>query len=409
MLQLRRLIAGFALLLALPAATLAPSGCALDDCARPAACCASCEATRVRRASCACAPDEVSALECPKRSACALSHYVGDHAAACCRGSCASAESYEEASGRCPEQDAYLHECTVESACFQAYRARLLGTLYLPWQAEASGSGTPLTAIWAPSEGEAWAVGLQGRVLRLGAGAWQAIEVPTTEHLTAVWGSAADDVWAVGWNGTLLHFDGERWLLHPTPTTAHLLGVWGRSATEIWAVGAAGTLLRFGGAVWEAQPLPTQALLTTVRGGPTGDLWVAGEGGTVLRGDGEQWVLEPTPLRVPLTALWTGKGGDEVWAVGRSATLLRRQEGGWQRVEGPLPGLVADLAAVWGDGAATWAVGDQGVVLRHDGARWQLVTYFAGAAPVDLLGLWGVGRRLWAVGTGGTILRYDSP
>jgi hypothetical protein len=106
MLQLRRLIAGFALLLALlAAAALAPSGCALDDCARPAACCASCEATRVRRASCACAPDEVSALECPKRSACALSHYVGDHAAACCRGSCASAESYEEASGRCPEQD----------------------------------------------------------------------------------------------------------------------------------------------------------------------------------------------------------------------------------------------------------------------------------------------------------------
>ena len=129
MLQRCCVIAGLVHLCALSAATLAPSGCAIDDCARLALCCASCEAPRARRTSCACAADEVSALECPKRSACALSHYVGDEAAVCCRGSCASAESYDEASGRCPDQDAYLHECTVESACFQAYRARRLGTL----------------------------------------------------------------------------------------------------------------------------------------------------------------------------------------------------------------------------------------------------------------------------------------
>jgi hypothetical protein len=175
------------LLVVLPATGLGSAGCSIgcDD----LLCCRSCTDESPRRA-CRCDDDETAAQLCPKRSACALALYVGDRPATCCPDSCTATEIYTEDQGRCAAEDRYLHECTIESACYQTYLATRLGTTFVPWREEASGSGALLSGIWAATPDDVWAVGLNGTILHREAGGWTSFESPTSENLQTVWGAA---------------------------------------------------------------------------------------------------------------------------------------------------------------------------------------------------------------------------
>ncbi|MBW2735833.1 MAG: hypothetical protein JRH20_25895 [Deltaproteobacteria bacterium] len=383
--------------------TLVSAGCR-EDCLLVASCCTSCDdATATERCG-ECSAEETPAYLCPKRSACALAHYIGEGPALCCEGSCGSIIGYEAGEAICRGEDVYLHECAVESDCFQIHRALAFGTLYLPFHEESSGSGMPLSALWG-AEDQVWAVGAQGRVLRREAGLWRAEDAGCSEHLTAVWASS-DDVWVVGYSGTVLHYTGARWGKVEVPTSALLTGIWGRSATEIWIVGEAGTILRFDGMSWQAEESSVSATITAIHGTDAQVVAVGPEGLVLRRVDGRWQRDREVGSEALLTSVFVDEVQGRVWACGLAGTLLERTpEGRWIQRELPLN---AALTAVWHDGEQLWVVGYGGTILRGvNDAPLEVVSYFTAAGAADLLTIYGGPRALFVAGARGAVLRYD--
>ena len=381
------------------------TGCSLGDCLGKVACCRSCEATEVRQA-CECEADEQPAFQCPRRSACALAHYVGDGPASCCRGGCDALETYEQQDGRCEDDHRYLHECAHESDCFQVFHAKAAGAVYVPWKQQVPATKAMFQAVWGADSEDVWVVGLLGQILHLEGQGWQTVTSPSSENLQGVWGSSADDIWAVGWNGTILHYDGSQWSSFDSPTDEHLLGVWGRDADHVWAVGTSSTVLRYDGGEWKLDSidqLTAGETLRTVVGDPDNTVWVAGHDGVVLSYDGERWARLEAPDKL-LSGLWFD--GEQLWVVGEGGTLSRRRDGKWEAQDLPVQ---ADLTAIRQGAGGLWAVGERGIILRLEDEQWKVTSYYAPDPPADLLALWGDAQAVWAVGTDGAVLAYEQP
>lgn len=377
------------------------AGCLTSDCDE-VVCCRSCDEDQVRSA-CECGEGEQPVYLCPKRSACALAYHVGEGPATCCKGSCQAESAYEAEDGRCAADERYLHECAVESPCFQGIVARRSGTTFLPWREEAPRSGTPLFGIWASGPNDVWAVGMFGTILRRDEAGWTTQESPTSENLSGIWGSGPRDIWAVGGGGAVVHFDGTSWSAAKSATSEPLSAVWGTDKDQVWAVGRSGTIVRWDGKTWalEASAAAEGAPLTDVAGRSEGDVWATGADGVVLHRRSGKWVREETPTRALVASVWAT--ADEVWIAGSNGLLLTRTRDGWAGTPSLFP---VHLAGLWGKGREVWAVGENGIVLRRLGAEWQRISYFA-SYPYDLRAVWGVDGRVWAVSLEGAILGYD--
>ncbi|HWJ56258.1 MAG TPA: hypothetical protein VNR90_08555 [Vicinamibacterales bacterium] len=151
-----------------------------------------------------------------------------------------------------------------------------------------------------------------------------------------------------------------------------------------------------------AEALPAGASLRGVWIGPAGEVWVAGNGGFVgrrLAGSADAWSFcRPGPTG-GLHAIW-GAAGDDVWAVGDGATILRWNGSTWATVTGagaPAPGTLRD---VWGDATSVWVVGDAGVVRRFDGTAWHVAD---ADARYTLSGVWGSPSGVLRVVGGGPL------
>jgi hypothetical protein len=70
----------------------------------------------------------------------------------------------------------------------------------------ASGTTTPLRAVFGTSDTQVYAVGDNGTILRYDGTSWSAMTSNTTRHLYGVWGLASGEIYAVGQNGTILHY-----------------------------------------------------------------------------------------------------------------------------------------------------------------------------------------------------------
>lgn len=110
-----------------------------------------------------------------------------------------------------------------------------------------------LTGVWAASDTEAWAVGIDGTILhdRDARSVWELVAgVPTGEQLNAVTGSSPSDVWAVGNAGVVLHFDGTTWsrlkLAGLGARRPDLYTVWSPRPGQVW-IGGLGVVLTLGG------------------------------------------------------------------------------------------------------------------------------------------------------------------
>ncbi len=382
---------------------LVSGGCLVDECALPARCCRSCDQPTARVACESCDADETPAYLCPARSTCALSAFVGQGPALCCPEGC-EAVATRERPQRCEAEERYLHECAIDSHCFQAHQARVAGTVYVPLRVEAAGGSEPLLALWGVvspgDEPEVWAVGLRGRILRRAAGSWSREQTPTSEPLTGIWGTAADGLWAVGGSGTILRRDASGWRRVSTPTTAYLHAIWGRADDAIWAVGAEGTALRYDGSSWTREATPTHAQLEDLHGDAE-MLWAVGGEGTVLERRSEGWRRVSTPILRGWHAVQVDAAG-AVWIAGDEGALLERRGPDWRGVTLSTAIAITDLGATEG---ALWAVGLSGLVLQRAADSWQQVSYFSAMnAPQDLYGLWGEGSALFVAGSAGTVL-----
>jgi len=75
------------------------------------------------------------------------------------------------------------------------------------------------------SDGEGWAVGDNGTILRWDGSAWNSVASGTTENLNGVHCVSSNDCWAVGDNGTILRWDGSAWNNVASGTTYDLFSV----------------------------------------------------------------------------------------------------------------------------------------------------------------------------------------
>ena len=127
----------------------------------------------------------------------------------------------------------------------------------------------PVHALWGLRRESLWAVGWMGLILHFNGEIWQRVRggqidgegrygsTPENTPLFAIDGAASSEAWAVGDNGRILRLDGDDWVPENSGTRAHLRCVRCLGDGRVLAGGADGTLLmRSEDGTWEKVPSP---------------------------------------------------------------------------------------------------------------------------------------------------------
>jgi len=255
------------------------------------------------------------------------------------------------------------------------------------WRAESSGTDIDLHDVWGTAANNVFAVGgkygfntgaYYGVILHYDGTAWSNQLMPSAV-LDAVWGSSPTDVYVVGSRGTtlLLHYDGATWAEPAGALSPQVLRIWGLSPSDIYAVGSQDTIWHYDGNRWTGQKVAwsgTPGLnfssLSSAWGSAATNIFAVGtrsvcslqpcEHAVVARYcGGGSWTGEEL-REVGFNAVW-GSSANDIYVVGDSGMIFRRDGTGWVRQ----PRLTAQaLSDVWGtpDGVL-FAVGG-GVILR---------------------------------------------
>jgi hypothetical protein len=153
-----------------------------------------------------------------------------------------------------------------------------------------------LSAIWAFSPDLAYAVGLNGTIVRWDGTRWSLQEGGLPESIQAMWGDADDDVWACGTSGLILDWDGHGWSEVASGTTTDLDSLWGSGPDDVWFVGSAGTVRHFDGHTVSRVANASSASLQVWGTGPD-DVWMYGSQGrpALLHWNGHTLADMPIP------------------------------------------------------------------------------------------------------------------
>jgi photosystem II stability/assembly factor-like uncharacterized protein len=260
-----------------------------------------------------------------------------------------------------------------------------------------------LDGVWCSPNGDVFAVGDGGTILRYNGTYWSPMTSGTTEHLHGVWGNSAGDVFAVGDNGTILRYNGTYWSPMTSSTDRNLYAVWGSSSDNVFAVGESGTILRYNGISWS---LPMNSGVTErlcgVWGSSSDNVFAVGEGGIILRYAGISWNSVNSSITEDLHGVWGSSSGD-IFATGDGGTVLRFNGSNWSAIPS---GATDNLHSIWGSSANNiFVVGEDGTILHYNGTSWSPMTSNTNS---NLNSIWGNSPgSIFAVGEDGAILRYN--
>jgi hypothetical protein len=200
-----------------------------------------------------------------------------------------------------------------------------------------------LLDVWMLSAADAFAVGQNGRVLRLQGGAWlDYTPNSVSDSLNAVWGPDPDHVYIVGSNSRSLIWNGTQWKLLTIDAfrNNNYHSIHGSSPTDFY-VGA------------EFLGLPTGSSAPALHAG-----------GLVYHWDGAEWTI---PYQDPIhdvLGVWRASS-DDVFACGDASTILVGSSAGFTRLS-DLANLPFYVRSVWGSSPTNvFAVGDNGTVARY--------------------------------------------
>ncbi len=307
-----------------------------------------------------------------------------------------------------------------------------------------------ISAVWAASAAEVWAVGQNGVVWQYPArtpqptknNGWEFVPSGTKEHLNALWGSGATDIWAVGDKGTILHWNGLVWSAwgNPDEKKRSLRGIWGSAADHVWAVGDEGAILKWDGTDWSAMDFPDKhgASLFGIWGSDAEHVWAVGwaagrddEPGVqiILRWNGSQWTEDYSAPAEKLFAyrIW-GSGPTDIWAVGGfysdgasavSNVILHSDGSGWMPSP-DAPHVKTSFDGICGSGPGDiWMVGGDLAILNPENGESpesQAILHRvnnkwlseSSNTSEPLVNCWAVSEKnAWAVSNKGTLLHRD--
>ncbi len=328
----------------------------------------------------------------------------------------------------------------------------------------------PLFDVANAPNGDAWAVGDGGRVVRRSEGLWTEVDCPTNMNLRSVLVLNNGSVLVGGAGGTVLRCDDDEWSTIESGTDSQVLSLAARADNDILAVGGqydgstagfVGRLFTCDGFSWTQvsldQKLPR---LRRIRREKAESFLIVGDGGAAFRYEDDQLKRLETRLRHDLhdavgipddTPLLCGDGGvvlvasakpeavggpaeeslsrpTPAWSVLSEAVSTRILRGLWAASDDQMyavgdagtalcfqngswsdleiPGEVR-LHSVWGTSSTNvYACGDESKIFHFDGEQWTLA--YDGGLDVALLAITGFGTHdIFVVGDNGTALRYD--
>lgn len=263
---------------------------------------------------------------------------------------------------------------------------------------------------------------------------WRRVLVPgATGTLTAVFAVSTTDAWAVGLataaGATIIHWDGIAWTLVPAPAgTGNLFGLYMLpGGTDGWAVGDedgggppdvdnirwSGT---FPSGAWSpgatATLLPGAGVLRAVSLNSPTFGWIVASTGGIFKWDGAGWLPEVSPVAVDLLSVHALSNTD-AWAVGAGSTIIRWNGASWT---GPMvsPTVGLDYRSIKMVSATDgWIAGVlnpvtvEGLLLRWNGVAWSIVRSWV---TQDLNGLFMLpgGTAGSAVGDAETIVYWNN-
>lgn len=243
-------------------------------------------------------------------------------------------------------------------------------------------SSIHLHDVWASARDDAWAVGDHGTAVHFDGTAWVAAAISTSSSVRGVWGSSRDDVWAVGQG--VFHWDGTEW--STSVAASFLEAVWGSGPTDVWAAGDGSTVLHWDGSAWSTTTVGEPAERTrwvAIGGTAPDDVWLTGAGreglgrerARTFHWDGASWARVRGPLDdrdgTSIGSVWAS-APDDGWAIATISgttsyeTVLLAWDGERWSEPDVLPLGVEHLDDVSGRGPDdVWAVGSSGVIVHR--------------------------------------------
>ena len=289
----------------------------------------------------------------------------------------------------------------------------------------------PLFDVAAAPNGDVWAVGDGGRVVRRTDGVWTEFDCPTQANLRCVLPLADGSILVGGVGGAVLRRVEGEWVVIETNTRSQILSMAARGDDDIIAVGGEyiGSSAGFVGRIFSTdceswtqididQPLPR---LRRVRCDGPGGLLIVGDGGIALRiDDGELAALE-TRLRHDLhdvagfaghTPVLCGDAGVVLTAAPPLATVKGDTEAVPRSSRSPQWSIAAEsdsphiLRGLWAaSDDCVFAVGDAGTALRYNENAWSRLPV---PENIRLHAVWGTSpTNVYACGDQSTILHFD--
>lgn len=281
-----------------------------------------------------------------------------------------------------------------------AYSFNRGGVVGVIWRYDESGwrevarQANAMRDVVALPDGEAWAVGDGGAILRESGGRWNPMDGSTADDLWSVAMRTPTEGWAVGGHETIrlaaaiqrdgvapeqpdegtcviLHYLQGRWSPVACPVAHHLQRVAVLPNGEAWAIGDR-ILLHEANGRWAQVPAPAGRLSCLAMTSPE-DGWAAGFQGAMVHYQAGTWTAVPPVTTAFLEDVVTSPAGDG-WMVGDNV-ILHRQDGAWVRVYEGKGEALFGIALVPGAGYEGWAVGAgtgaSPAILRLRGGSWQ--------------------------------------
>ncbi|MBN2493089.1 MAG: hypothetical protein JXR96_00755 [Deltaproteobacteria bacterium] len=265
----------------------------------------------------------------------------------------------------------------------------------------ASHTGGGLQGVWGTGADDVLAGGNGGTVVHWDGTSWQDISGGcggAGAHLYAT-GGGASQPWFVGNSGQMCRWNGVELVREQTGVSAAFMGIWALGADDAWAVGGP-VVLRWNGSTWTETSLPGSGSYgRAVWAASADDVWVVGT--HIYHFDGSAW---DEPVACPGLEGISGRGPDDVWAVGRwssSGAAVMHWDGERWNDFAPLSSILFLRDVIAFSGTDVWAVGDG--LAHYDGESWSLTD-----TDSFLHGVWGTSSDdIWAVGERGTVLHWQ--
>ncbi len=269
-----------------------------------------------------------------------------------------------------------------------------------------------LTAIWAFSDTDVWAVG--DRVLHFDGSKWSEVQGPGPGiTLSALWGLAPDDLWATS-GSKIFRYRGPSagWteLVHGIPNPPDFSAIW-VSAPDDYVVGGGDVnseIVRVKGTT--VSRAFTYGATTGIWGANANDIWAVSEQGGFFHWDGTKWSkVEPTGGAGQRPHGVWGFSATDVWAVGTDDAPQHWDGTAWTAASSSQGGF----SAVWGSASNdVWAAGDHGALSHYDGKTWKDTATdhsvsFTAMSGSGAKSVWSTGFELSTAGNHGVVFKLQ--